>query len=203
MFDSLLPIAEAARQVGVHPSTLRRWADRGDVLVVVTPGGHRRFPRSEIDRVTALRSGALPGGMAMRTVLEHTALTHTRAEIAQHADERWITQLGEQDREEQRQMGRHVMGLMMQYVSVPDDGEDMLQEAYRIGHSYAAMAQRTGLGLSQTLQALMFFRENVVESVVLVPAGNRTRPRARERLLRRVNTFLNAVLLGVTESYEH
>lgn len=201
MFDSLLPIAEAARQVGVHPSTLRRWADRGDVLVVVTPGGHRRFPRSEIDRVTALRSGALPG--VAISALEHTALTHTRAEIAQHADERWITQLDEQDREEQRQMGRHVMGLMMQYVSVPDDGEDMLQEAYRIGHSYAAMAQRTGLGLSQTLQALMFFRENVVESVVLVPAGDRARPRARERLLRRVNTFLNAVLLGVTESYEH
>lgn len=202
MYDSLLPITEAARQIGVHPSTLRRWADRGDVLVVVTPGGHRRFPRSEIDRVTALRSGALPGSVAI-SALEHTALTHTRAEIAQHADERWITHLDEQDREEQRQMGRHVMGLMMQYVSVPDDGEDMLQEAYRIGLSYAAMAQRTGLGLSQTLQALMFFRENVVESVVLVPAGDRARPRAKERLLRRVNTFLNAVLLGVTESYEH
>lgn len=202
MFDSLLPIAEAARQVGVHPSTLRRWADRGDVLVVVTPGGHRRFPRSEIDRVTALRSGALPGRVAI-SALEHTAITHTRAEIAQHADERWITQLDEQDREKQRQMGRHVMGLMMQYVSVPDNGEDLLQEAYRIGHSYAAMAQRTSLGLSQTLQALMFFRENVIESVVLVPAGDRARPRARERLLRRVNTFLNAVLLGVTESYEH
>ena len=64
------------------------------------------------------------------------------------------------------------------------------------------MTQQTGLGLSQTLQAMMFFRENVVESVVLLPKSVRERPEANQRLLRRVNTFLNAILLGVTESYE-
>ena len=110
--------------------------------------------------------------------------------------------MDEQAREEQRQLGRRVMGLMMQYVSVNDDGEDLLREARSIGHTYAEMTQRTGLGLSQTLQAMMFFRENVVESVVLLPESVRARPKANQRLLRRVNTFLNAILLGVTESYE-
>jgi len=52
------------------------------------------------------------------------------------------------------------------------------------------------------LQAMMFFRENVVESVVLLPNTVHTRPETNQRLLRRINTFLNAILLGVTETYE-
>ena len=38
-----LTLSEAAEQLGVHPTTLRRWADNGDIPVSVTPGGHRRF----------------------------------------------------------------------------------------------------------------------------------------------------------------
>ncbi len=202
ILDPLLTLKQAATRLGVHPATLRRWADQGDVLVVVTPGGHRRFPRSEIERLAGARQGKSPAGNTLSSALERQALTHTRAEIAEHRDERWIAHLDEQTREEQRQLGRRVMGLMMQYVSVTDDGEDLLREARTIGHTYAAMTHRTGLGLSQTLQAMMFFRENVVESVVLLPASVRTRPEANKRLLRRVNTFLNAILLGVTEAYE-
>ena len=200
--DPLLTLKQAATRLGVHPATLRRWADQGDILVMVTPGGHRRFPHSEVERLAFRQQSKPPEGHTLRTALEHQALTHTRAEIAEHPDERWITQLDEQAREEQRQLGRRVMGLMMQYVSVTDDGSDLLREARTIGHTYAEMTQRTGLGLSQTLQAMMFFRENVVESVVVLPESVRARPQANKRLLRRVNTFLNAVLLGVTESYE-
>ena len=200
--DPLLTLKQAATRLGVHPATLRRWADQGDILVVVTPGGHRRFPQSEIERLTHRRQAKPPEADTLRRTLERQALTHTRAEIAEHSDERWITQLDEQAREEQRQLGRRVMGLMMQYVSVNDDAADLLREARSIGHTYAEMTQRTGLGLSQTLQAMMFFRENVVESVVLLPESVRARPEANQRLLRRVNTFLNAILLGVTESYE-
>ena len=200
--DPLLSLKQAAVRLGVHPTTLRRWADQGDILVVLTPGKHRRFPTSEVERLAHRRQGEPAEKALLRTTLERQALTHTRAEIAEHRDVRWITNLDEQTREEQREMGRHVMGLMMQYVAVTDDGEDLLQEAQTIGHTYAEISQRIGLGLSQTLQAMMFFRENVVESVLLLPNTVHTRPETNQRLLRRVNTFLNAILLGVTETYE-
>lgn len=199
--ESLLTLKEAAERLGVHPATLRRWSNKGEVLVVVTPGGHRRFPPSEIERLTRRQRGT-PGGGALQATLEQQALSHTRAEIAEHRDEGWMTKLDEHARERQREMGRRVMGLMMQFVSVDDDGEDLLREARSIGQTYAEMTQRTGLGLSQTLQAMMFFRENVVESVLLLPNTVHTRPETNQRLLRRVNTFLNAILLGVTETYE-
>ena len=199
--EPLLTLKQAAERLSVHPATLRRWANQGDVLVVVTPGGHRRFPRSEVDRL-ARRQGGMPRGSALQITLEQQALSHTRAEIAEHRDESWMTKLDEQTRQEQRELGRRVMGLMMQYVSVTDDGEDLLREAQAIGQTYAEMTQQTGLSLSQTLQAMMFFRENVVESVLLLPNTVHTRPETNQRLLRRINTFLNAILLGVTETYE-
>ncbi len=47
----LLTIAQAAARLGVHPDTLRAWADKGMVPVVRLPSGYRRFDPGEIERV--------------------------------------------------------------------------------------------------------------------------------------------------------
>ena len=49
--DRLLPIGEAARSLGVSLDTIRRWEREGKIVGIRTPGGQRRFPRSEIDRL--------------------------------------------------------------------------------------------------------------------------------------------------------
>ncbi len=43
-----LGIGEAAALVGVHPDTVRSWVDRGKLVALITPGGHRRFRRSDV-----------------------------------------------------------------------------------------------------------------------------------------------------------
>lgn len=198
--ESLLTLSQAAKRLNVHPATLRRWANSGDILVVITPGGHRRFPKSEVDRLSGPNQKS--SGENENSMLEQTALRHTRAEINVHRNESWMQSMDESSRNEQRLMGRRVMGLMMQFISITDNGEDLLNEARAIGHTYAEMAKASGLSLSQTMQALMFFRENIVESMVLLPESVQTRLNNSKLLLRKVNTFLNAILLGLTESYE-
>ncbi len=47
----LLTVSKAAARLGVHPDTLRAWADKGLVSVIRTPTGYRRFEPDEIDRV--------------------------------------------------------------------------------------------------------------------------------------------------------
>lgn len=49
--DEVLTPAAAAALLGVHPSTLRRWADDGLVPHLKTPTGQRRYRRSAIDAV--------------------------------------------------------------------------------------------------------------------------------------------------------
>jgi excisionase family DNA binding protein len=45
---------EVAKLTGLSESTITRAADRGDLpIALVTPGGHRRFRREDIDRFLA------------------------------------------------------------------------------------------------------------------------------------------------------
>lgn len=47
--ESLLTTRDAARRLGVGPSTVKRWADEGLLECVRTAGGHRRFSRSQVE----------------------------------------------------------------------------------------------------------------------------------------------------------
>ena len=49
--SELLPIGEAARQLGVSTDTLRRWDREGLIAATRTPGGQRRIPVTEIARI--------------------------------------------------------------------------------------------------------------------------------------------------------
>ncbi len=48
--DYLTP-NQVADLLHVSPVTVRHWASRGKLPFVVTPGGHRRFPRAEVERL--------------------------------------------------------------------------------------------------------------------------------------------------------
>jgi excisionase family DNA binding protein len=44
-----LTLGRAARYLGVAQSTIRKWSDSGRVRAFKTPGGHRRYRRSDLD----------------------------------------------------------------------------------------------------------------------------------------------------------
>jgi excisionase family DNA binding protein len=50
-----LSLGPASRLLGIDPDTLRRWADQGRVASWTTPGGHRRFDRSALERLVTAR----------------------------------------------------------------------------------------------------------------------------------------------------
>src|SRR3954467_9188853 len=45
-----LTLGQAAKFLGVAQSTIRKWSDVGRVPAFYTPGGHRRYRRSGLDR---------------------------------------------------------------------------------------------------------------------------------------------------------
>src|SRR5260370_9450087 len=54
-----LTLGQAARFLGVAQSTIRKWSDQGRVPAFYTPGGHRRYRRTDLESFLD-RSG--PGG---------------------------------------------------------------------------------------------------------------------------------------------
>lgn len=51
--DQLLSSAEAAKLLGVGPTTVKRWADEGVLPCAKTAGRHRRFRRVDVERYAA------------------------------------------------------------------------------------------------------------------------------------------------------
>jgi len=47
----LLSSTQAAAMLGVHAASVKRWSDQGKIKCIRTPGGHRRFLRSEIEAI--------------------------------------------------------------------------------------------------------------------------------------------------------
>lgn len=51
MQATLMQVRQAARALGVHENTIRRWADRGLIEAVRLPSGVRRFRAEDIERL--------------------------------------------------------------------------------------------------------------------------------------------------------
>ena len=48
--DPFLPLSAAARQIGKHPSTLKRWVLEGLIVAVQLPSGRFQIRQSQVDR---------------------------------------------------------------------------------------------------------------------------------------------------------
>ncbi len=199
--QQLLTLREAAGRLNVHPATLRRWADKGDILVMVTPGGHRRFPLSEIERLSGDRAKD-ESAESVGTSLVEAAIKNARSEIAGHPTYSWAADMDETALIQMRAMGRHVMSLLERFVAEDDDDSTLIRAAESMGREYAASTKGIGMNLSAVLQAVTFFRDRILEAAVSLPAAARMDQDSSRRLIRRVNTFLNTILLSVAASFE-
>lgn len=195
-----LSLREAADQLAVHPTTLRRWADDGAIPVLRTPGGHRRFALDDVERFARSRQ------QRRRNDVEQTwarqALATTRQELRSSANSGWLQTLDDTMRQEHRQLGQRLMGLVMQYIAVHDEEVEaqMLDEAREIGRIYARNAFIMHMPLSEALRAFLFFRDTLVETTIQIPESARQRTEANQRLLRRINTILNTVQITLVEN---
>lgn len=202
MTQEWLTLKDAAERLGVHPSTLRRWADAGNIPYMLTPGGHRRFLRQEVETFAQRRQKGGQLAPSNRGWMQQ-ALLETRTGMAASSDQRWIAAFNEEKRMEQRELGRRLMGLLLQYVSNgTSDSEEMLVEAREIGQTSGRNSQQIGLSLTEALEATMFFRDSVVESAIQLPKSTRARTVDNIRLLRRINRFMNVVQLAIAEAYD-
>jgi excisionase family DNA binding protein len=196
-----LTLGEAADRLNVHRTTLRRWADEGQIPFMLTPGGHRRFAEYDVDHLTSRRHSTKRMGPVER-MWANQALDKVRRQLTARSGEDWVEQHNGEARSRGRELGQQLMALALRYLTVEEVGEDLVEEAHRVGLQYGRHAQELTMPLSRALQVSMVFRDALVTAAIELPENVRIPQNSQTRLLGRINRLLNTVQLGVAEAYE-
>jgi excisionase family DNA binding protein len=195
------PLRLAAELLGVHPTTLRRWADAGGIPVALTPGGHRRFARADIEAFNARRKRLRAIG-GLEQVWVDRAVEATRRDLhLSNAHPTWIDAFDEATREHHRVLGQKLMRISLSYLKAPDGDTVLLKSAERVGVQYAESFRSHGLSLSQALPILFFFRDTMLQTTLQLPDLVNLTSESSLPIFRRMCTVFNAVELAIVSSY--
>ncbi len=202
-----LSLGEAASILGVHPSTVRHWADEGSLPSQRTPGGHRRFRRSDLQQWARQKEVSQQRSMSMSEVqlVIQNALGRARIEVSRGelSDIAWYRELSEQQRRAQGALGRQLLDTMSRYLINDQDNAPIQQEIYALGVEYAQLSRRQGLSLTQTVRAFLFFRDLLIDSIIqLAETLGLNTPLDWGERLRQINMLTDYLLLAIVETSE-
>jgi excisionase family DNA binding protein len=196
-----LELSEAADYLGIHFTTLRRWADDGEVPCIRTPGGRRRFRKDELDLfIDSLRQNPSPTSTAVEKVEQRISARPPGHLGVQN--EPWYSRLDESQRRAMRNEGQKLMAVLMQYATRSNGGEAFLEEGKRLAQEYGQVFYSVGLSLIDTVRAFILVRRSISDSVY--EAGALAGPPDADtwRLYDRTNHFLDTMLLTIIEAFD-
>jgi excisionase family DNA binding protein len=163
-----LSLGQASRALGITPGTLRRWADRGQILSFTTPGGHRRFSAAAIvalipaDRA---RRPALKGPGASSARIAR-AYRRVRPEVRTSSLPSWITRLSESERSSFRIRGNQLVDQLLSHLDAEGvEASGRLDDAVEQAAGYGADAAKGGASLSDAVEAFLRFRRPFIDEL--------------------------------------
>jgi excisionase family DNA binding protein len=198
--EDWLSLSGVAQMLGVHPSTVRLWSDKGSFPVHRTSGGHRRYLRSEVE--LWMRTSSAKHTMEPANAMQ-SAIGQMRMQIAEGRLEAqgWYQKLDDTAREQYRMSGMTLVRGLMNYLASQE--ADALSEAYAIGYDYASRARRYGLSSVDATQAFLFFRNTLLEALVNAYEEARVPPGlAWGKMLNQIHTFTDQILVNLLQTYQ-
>ena len=197
-----ISLGQASRLLGVAPSTLRYWADRGIVRCHRTLGGHRRFTYDEIHQVRNRIAAKL--GPSVSLPPPEVVLSDTRQALATRSIHSlsWHRRFPEPIRQEQRQLGHQLLTLAIQFLARREGKEEILAQALTIAYRQGQLAAQHGLNAAETVEAFWFCC-NTIEDVV-VPMTPDQAPLDAEhlRLHQELTSFFQTMMQAAMSGYE-
>ena len=196
-------LGEAARIVGVHPATIRNWAERGELPFRRTPGGHRRFRRSDLKQWIATHPTQVYPHEAQLVV--QSALGRLRLEVADRrklAAEDWYRKMTDEGRDKMRQHGLRLMDGLIRHLSSPCESGGIAL-AKDIGITYGRLLRGEGLSLSEALHGYLYFSDFLLEAMLEMAETNAGRAAINwNDMLRELHRFTRQILVSMIEVYD-
>lgn len=160
-----LSIDAACKFLGVDQSTLRRWSDSGRVPVFRTPGGHRRYREADLRAVVSGQSTRR--GVSRKALTRMSISAYEPDYLRKARDRRWYRSYSDDQLHELRVLGRRLIDFGVRSISAPDPDElvEIFEEGRRIGRRYGSISADAGLSATDAVEAFLFFRYPVFQSV--------------------------------------
>jgi excisionase family DNA binding protein len=161
--QSLVSISEASYILGVSEAALRQWTDEGKIRAFITPGGHRRYSRAELKKFITSHQKVL-GIKDLVAELEDTAQLHREIARAHLDTTLWYNKLTQESEEHLAYLGRHLLNLIIRYLTEPSKREETMKLAHDVGHNYGETLAKLGLPLTDSVEAFVLHRGPIMNA---------------------------------------
>jgi len=143
-------LRRAAEILGVHPATVRNWADSGKLPYRRTAGKHRRFNVNELTDYIDAQGDIQP--VELQIIIQN-ALGQTRMQVGSERLETapWYQAMSDEGKGHLREQGRRVLEALRRFVAAgaPSSG---WASAITLGKAYAPYLIDDGLTLPQAMR---------------------------------------------------
>jgi len=199
MMEKWLSLSGAAKVLGVHPSTVRLWSDKGILPVHKTQGGHRRYKPNEISLWA--QSNHKPHEIEPERMMQEVT-KNVRMQISEGRlqAEMWYQKLDEDARMQYRLSARSLFHGLMTYMAT--EGADAESEAYAIGYEYASRAHRYSLNYVDAVRAFLFFRNTLIDSVIRVYQEANVPSGQTAETFGKMYTFTDDILVSLLQTFQ-
>jgi hypothetical protein len=128
------------------------------------------------------------------------ALNHVRREIDKlpATPGGWRTEVSSENAETNRERGRQLFALALNYLIRPEQRERLLEDGRAIGTKYGVEAAQSRLSLAETGRAVQFFRRQLLEVV----RRDETLDAEDVQIRQLIAQYLDEVLYAVLDGYE-
>jgi excisionase family DNA binding protein len=164
--DEWLSLRQAAEMLGMHPATVRLWADRNELPSRRTTGGHRRFRRSDIEARLQQEVERKPDPAAhllVQSILGRVRFAFTDGTLNTLP---WYSDFDDAAREAYRVLGRRVLDLLLQALTRTASSEELRSQAIQLGIEYGSVTRNSCVPVADAVRAFLYFRSLVDESVL-------------------------------------
>lgn len=201
MNDDLLTISEAAEILGVSEPALRTWTDEGQIKAFVTPGGHRRYLRTDLKKFIGLNQKRL-GIKSLTEKLEGTAAVHRDMDATTVSSGPWRGQMDEATQQKFSSLGRQLLTLLNQCVTKPSRPEDAIGAAGEIGRSYGELTRDLNMPLVTSIRAFIQHRQPMLNTIFEMTKRGEMTERQIAEAIPLVDRAIDEALVALVKAHE-
>ena len=200
--ESWLTLGAASKLLGVSESTIRRWADAGEIRSYRTSGGHRRILEEDLRQMVG---GALHHGPADSERISDIALARVKRRLSRGRQARSrpsFEYLGDEARDRLRMLGRQLVDLFARYISSGRKKERFVDDARLIGREYGRTLVSLDVGLTTAVSTFNSLRHSLEETASQIASEANLPADEAVEAIENILSLADVVLEGMAEVYE-